>query len=244
MQNHCYRNCEPQRATTGSTGCTNCKAICTKARRLSVLCCACCCHQGPAACLQPCLLGYCVDVHARSKGRPGPVGTSARCHSLGSNKAAVHLCYAHLLQNVPTAQQMPGMLSPIQFLSANHTRGAGAGCTQSKWCELHKHPSATEATQKLRRSYRGQCTALILCQLTQTCFLGGPGFATWTFQGSSGSLSVGGGEVWKLFPLATAVCTWSSNSMTMKPPMSTAPNKLSGSFWSPPAVAFVYLMRV
>lgn len=31
--------------------------------------------------------------------------------------------------------------------------------------------------------------------------------------------------------------------MTMKPPMSTAPNKLSGSFWSPPAFAYVYLLR-
>lgn len=128
------------------------------------------------------------------------------------------------------------------FVCKSHKRSS-AEHTQSEWCELHKHPSATDATQQLRRSVRGQCTALILCQLTQTCFLGGPAFATWTFQGSSGSLSVGGGEVWKLFPLATAVCTWSSNNMTIKPPMSTAPNKLSGSFWSPPAFAHVYLTR-
>jgi hypothetical protein len=128
------------------------------------------------------------------------------------------------------------------FVCKSH-KGSGVRHTQSKWCKLHKHPSATDATQKLRRPFRGQCTALILCQLTQTCFRGGPAFATWTFQGSSGSLSSGGGEVWKLLPLATAVCTWSSNSITMKPPMRTAPNKLSGSFWSPPAFAYVYLMR-
>jgi len=160
-----------------------------------------------------------AEAQASRKGRPGPVGTQARCHSLGQQQgssASMLSSPAAECTNSPT-NALDAESDPV-FVCRSH-KGSDAGRTQSMWCELRKHPSATDTTQKLRRPLRGQCTILILCQLTQTCFLGG-------------------GEVWKVFPLATAVCTWSSNSMTTKPPMSTAPNKLSGSFWSPPAIAY------
>lgn len=95
----------------------------------------------------------------------------------------------HLQQNVPEAQQKPSLLDLTPPWSAEESvvavlqhigENAAIACVHAQ-CFHDLCPKSAR---------------LILdVDLTQTCFLGGPSLATCTFQGSSGSLSVGGGEV-------------------------------------------------